>query len=183
MIRIRSGPENRASLLQVLKIRIETLADHEMVTRIHEQAFGGTAEARLVEEIRDGAVLSLVAEERGLVGHVLFSPLVLRREGETRAGVVSLAPLAVLPGHQRAGVGTALVHEAHERLVASGTAASVVLGDPAYYARFGYRPAAPMGLSGPYDEAGDAFMALELVTGALSGGPWIVEYPPAFDGV
>ena len=47
-----------------------------------------------------------------------------------------------------------------------GTAASIVLGDPACYARFGYRPALPLGLSGPYDGAGDAFMVHEFVSGA-----------------
>ena len=100
MIRIRGGTENRATLTGVREASFETVADHEMVAQIHEQAFGGTAEARLVEQIRYAA----------------------------------LAPLAVLPGQQYAGV---------------GTAASIVPGDPAYYARFGYRPAAPMAVTSP----------------------------------
>jgi len=134
------------------------------------------------------ALLSLVAEDEGpmvepVVGHLLFSTLVLRRGDVLLEGVVALAPLAVLPNHQRRGIGKALMRDAYGRLVAMGIRASVVLGDPAYYGRFGYRPALAMGLSGPYDAAGDAFMAAEFQPPALGGGPWQVEYPAAFDGV
>ena len=98
------------------------------------------------------ALLSLVAEDEGpmvepVVGHLLFSTLVLRRGDVLLEGVVALAPLAVLPNHQRRGIGKALMRDAYGRLVAMGIRASVVLGDPAYYGRFGYRPARAMGLS------------------------------------
>ena len=172
----------------MVQVRIETAADYEAVLRVNREAFGGPAEADLVEAIRPSALLSLVAEAEGpmveqVVGHVLFSTLVLRHGDMPLEGVVALAPLAVLPDHQRRGIGTALMREAYGHLVAMGIRASVVLGDPAYYGRFGYRPALAMGLSGPYDAAGDAFMAVEFLPHALGGGTWQVEYPPAFDGV
>ena len=170
------------------QIRIETGADHEAVLRVHREAFGGHAEADLVDALRPSALLSLVAEDEGpmaeqVVGHVLFSTLGLRQDDMLLEGVVALAPLAVLPNHQRRGIGTALMREAEGHLVAMGIGASIVLGDPAYYGRFGYRPALAMGLSGPYDAAGDAFMVVEFLPHALGGGPWRVEYPSAFDGV
>jgi putative acetyltransferase len=104
-------------------------------------AFGQAAEADLVEALaRDGdAVLELVAELDGRVaGHVLFSRLLVEGTG---GGVpaVALAPLAVEATARRRGVAAALVEEGHARLQEAGERLSVVLGEPAYYGRFGYR--------------------------------------------
>jgi len=164
-----------------MQIRNETIEDHSAIDQIHERAFGGQAEAALVRAIRPTALASLVAVvDDAPVGHVLFSPLPLRRGAESIAAA-ALAPLAVLPEHQRCGAGSALTRAGLERLESCPVV--IVLGDPAYYARFGFRPAAGFGVTGEYAGAGNAFMALELSAGALAGGGWQTQYPDAFHGV
>ena len=80
----------------------------------------------------------LVAERNGrIVGHILFSRLWVEHAG-VRFAAVALAPLAVDPAFQKTGVGSALVEAAHRALRAAGETLSVVVGDPAYYGRFGY---------------------------------------------
>ena len=164
-----------------MQIRNETPQDHSAADQINEIAFGGPDEAALVRALRSSALLSLVAVIDGVpAGHVLFSPLPLVR-GDERLAAAALAPLAVLPEFQRQGVGSALSRAGLERL--GDCPVVIVLGDPAYYGRFGFRAAAGFGVSGKYAGAGDAFMALELAPGALAGGEWRTDYPAAFDGV
>jgi putative acetyltransferase len=161
------------------KIRDESAADREAIREVNRRAFGGEAEARLVDRLRDDetVVASLVAVDSGIVvGHVLFSELPI----ETPGGVVpaaALAPLAVVPERQRQGIGSALVWRGLEACRARGRAAVVVLGHPGYYPRFGFAADLARSLRAPY--AGEAFMALELVPGSLAGGG-TVRYPDAF---
>jgi putative acetyltransferase len=140
-------------------VRAATPADHAAVADLVEAAFGRDAEAVLVDELRDEgyARIELVAVSGDdVVGHVLLSELVL----DGGAGLV-LGPLAVAPSTQRRGVGTALVRAALDRARADGWPVVVLLGDPAYYGRFGFRPARDLDITGPYGD-GDAFMALPL---------------------
>jgi putative acetyltransferase len=60
---------------------------------------------------------------------------------------------------------------------------AIVLGHPAYYPRFGFRPAAPLGIRWEHDAPEDAFMVMELEPGALAGKSGIVRYRPEFEGV
>jgi putative acetyltransferase len=153
-------------------IRDEEPGDAPAVRRVNETAFAGPAEADLVEALHAAAAvtLSLVAVDRGaIVGHILFSPVDLD-------GVVGLAPMAVAPARQGAGIGSALVRAGLERLAAAGVAAVVVVGHPSYYPRFGFQPAARFGLRWEHGHD-DAFFALELVPGALAGGG-VVRYRP-----
>lgn len=116
-------------------IRPETPADHAALDDLLTAAFGGPDEARLLRALRDDGdlSLSLVAEAAGcILGHVALSPLVAESPAQ------ALAPLAVLPAMQGMGIGTALVRQA---LAGAGGKAVVVLGDPAYYSRFGFCPA------------------------------------------
>ena len=164
-----------------MRIRKETPADHKSVEAIHDAAFKGPAEAGLVRALRPTALASLVAEVDGAIaGHVLFFPLPLLR-GDERMEAVGLAPLAVRPDSQRTGIGSALTRAGLERL--DGYPLVVVLGDPAYYGRFGFSPGSGLGLTSRYADAGDAFQALELIEGALKGGGWTTVYPAAFDAV
>lgn len=162
----------------ILIVREEMPADRNAISRLHHAAFRGNAEADLVEALhREGAVvLSLVAEEEGrIVGHILFS----RVEIETGNAVVpglALAPLAVEPERQRSGIGSRLVREAHEQLVAQGEGLVFVVGDPAYYQRFGFSVEAARTFETPYD--GAHIMALALNPGVPKRG--IVRYPMAF---
>jgi|RhiMethySRZTD1v2_1073278.scaffolds.fasta_scaffold1237232_2 putative acetyltransferase len=158
-----------------MKIRPEEEADRRAVQAINEVAFGGPAEADLVERLRAAGelVLSLVAIDDKPVGHVAFSRLALPG---LQARGSALAPLAVLPSHRRRGIGAALVKEALRRLAAAEEDFVLVLGDPAYYGRFGFSADAARSVSTPYD--GPHLQALAFSGGALPRGP--VQYAKAF---
>ncbi|MDQ7262809.1 GNAT family N-acetyltransferase [Paracoccus sp. PS-1] len=147
------------------RLRAEMAHDRAAVSDLLTRAFGGKDEARLVEALRaEGSLaLSLVAETEGtLVGHVALSPL------RAEAPALALAPLAVHPAVQSRGIGEALVRAA---LAAFDGHTIVVLGDPAYYGRFGFAPAE---LDSPY--AGPHLMALgpQLPAGSR------IAHAPAF---
>jgi putative acetyltransferase len=162
-------------------IRRETSPDAEPIRRVEEHAFGRGEEAALVHALRahGGLTLSLVAEEHGqVVGHVAFSKVTI----EARTGV-GLAPLAVLPKYQRRGFGSALVRRGLAECRAAGHDFAVVLGEPAYYGRFGFEPAAPHGVRCEFDAPEDAFMILALRPGALAGLAGVARYAPEFGAV
>lgn len=144
----------------MIAIRIAGPEDRAVIRRVEEAAFGRPDEADLVQALAEGedVVLELVAERDGrVVGHVLFSRLLV--EGEAGSfPAVALAPLAVVPREQGAGIGAALVGEGHVRLRAAGERLSVVLGDPAYYGRFGYAHDRAAGFESEW--RGDALQAI-----------------------
>ncbi|HEX7172182.1 MAG TPA: N-acetyltransferase [Candidatus Limnocylindria bacterium] len=148
-------------------IRPELPVDLDHIHELHRAAFSGPAEAELVDAIRSGPdfvpELSQVAvtADGSVLGHVLLSRIALRPEEEGRAkvDVLALAPLAVLPPHQGRGIGASLMEEALAIADARDEPMTVVLGSPAFYGRFGFVPALDMGITGPYDDAGDAFQA------------------------
>jgi len=163
----------------VVLIRREHPGDEAAVHRVNEDAFGGPDEAAIVEALRanGGVTLSLVAELDGtVIGHILFSPVSIDPAG----AAIGLAPMAVLPGHQRRGVGGSLVREGLELLRQAGHAAVVVLGHPEYYPRFGFVGASRFGLRCEFACPDEAFMAIELSPGALASRPGIVRYRPEF---
>jgi putative acetyltransferase len=165
-------------------IREEIADDYEAVRELNRTAFEGESVAQLVDRLRsDGAVVvSLVAvEENNIVGHILFSDLLIVT-GQADLHAVSLAPMAVAPQFQRQGIGTALVRQGLAVCRERGKSIVVVLGHPAYYPRFGFSAELAKSLRGPY--AGNAWMALELIPGALAGvrGTVSVRYSRAFDG-
>lgn len=158
-------------------IRDENPDDFEAVRRINNRAFGEspsqqTLEAKLVEQLRaDGDVLlSLLAVAarqavRQPVGHIPFSRLVVELSDHTTRRGAALAPMAVLPGYKRRGIGSALVREGLARCREMGVQVICVLGHPAYYPRFGFSRELGRAIESPY--AGEAFMALKLKPGAL----------------
>jgi len=159
-------------------IRPERVEDVEAIDVVHAAGFPTPAESRLVRLLRETGKLtvSLVAEDRGeVVGHVAFSP-VSASAGPEGAG---LAPVGVLPSHRRQGIAARLVEVGLATCRLAGYGWAVVLGDPSYYARFGFRPAREFGLSDEYG-GGDAFQAIELIpeTIPLDGG--LVRYAPEF---
>ncbi len=165
----------------MLTIRTEHEDDLASIRDVHSSAFPTDAEARLVDRLRAGgkAVVSLVAAMEGrIVGHILFSPVSLALEDAAGPGV-GLAPVAVSPPHQRQGIGSRLITAGIAACGQARSAFIVVLGEPAFYERFGFQPASKFGLSSQYD-AGDAFMALELVPGSLSRCAGLVRYGREF---
>lgn len=151
---------------------------------VHRLAFGRPDEARLVEALRRSAAfiseLSLVAivGER-VVGHVLFSRIVVGCAAASQPAL-ALAPMAVLPPHQRAGVGSALVRHGLAEARRLGHRVVVVVGHPEYYPRFGFVPAEPLGIRPPFAVAPGACMALELEPDALQGVRGELTYPAEF---
>jgi putative acetyltransferase len=165
----------------VNSIRSEEPRDRHAVRRINEAAFGGPAEANLVEALHrvGAAVVALVAERDGeVVGHILFSPVSV--DPATPKRLVGLAPMAVAPEFQRRGIGTLLVGEGLDRCRSAGAEAVVVLGHADYYPRFGFRPAGNFGLRCEYDVPPEVFMALELVPDSLRDVSGVVKYHQAF---
>ena len=155
--------------------------DRAAIRAMEERAFGQADEADLVERlVADGdVVLELVAERDGDVrGHVLFSRLRVVREGHD-VPAVALAPVAVHPKHQREGIGTELVREGHLRLMAEHETLCVVLGDPAYYGRFGYTHERAAAFESEYQC--DALQAIAFEPDAPADGRLV--YPRAFGGL
>ncbi|HEX2114063.1 MAG TPA: N-acetyltransferase [Alphaproteobacteria bacterium] len=161
------------------EIRPAVPADIAAIRTVERVAFGHDDEARLVDRLReDGdAVVELVATVGGgvVVGHVLFSHLPIWSDDKV-AHAAALAPLAVLPQHRRAGIGSALVKVGLAACAEQGLVGVVVVGDPGFYGRFGFSSASARYVRAPY--AGESFMALELTPGALRGGE--ARYPRAF---
>jgi putative acetyltransferase len=149
---------------------------------VHEAAFGRPDEAKLVARLRQEArpCVSLVAEAAGrVIGHVFFSSVTI--EGEGLGGLAGgLAPVGVLPGEQGRGAGDALIRAGIEASRALGWQLLFVLGNPAYYGRFGFVLAAPHGLHYESHAFDAAFQVQELSAGALARTRGWVRYHPAF---
>ena len=109
---------------------------------------GYQGEAELVQRLRDAGdlALSLVVEADGVIGHVAFSPVTI---SDGSCGWLGLAPLSVMPEWQGRGIGAALVAAGLARLKEQGANGCVVLGDPGYYGRFGFRHDPALAYSGP----------------------------------
>jgi putative acetyltransferase len=159
-----------------MEIRPERDLDHAAVDALIRAAMGET-EAGLVEQLRAGGdvAFALVATDAGeVVGHILFS----RMTAPFRA--LGLAPLCVMPGRQRRGIGTALVETGLRIAAGGGWEAVFVVGDPEYYRRFGFDPEAASGFdcrySGPYFMVHDLGAPLPARVGAVS-------YAPAFESL
>ncbi|MEX0810037.1 MAG: N-acetyltransferase [Dongiaceae bacterium] len=167
--------------MSAVAIRPERPDDRTAIRALLKAAFNGSDEADLVDRLRGdgGLAQTLVAiEGDAIVGHVAASPIAIETVvGRTAA---SLAPLAVAPAHQRRGIGAALTKALLARLAAAGTDLVFVLGDPAYYVRFGFHVDAAGEFWSPF--AGPAFMVRELAAGALDATRGSrLRYAPAFD--
>jgi putative acetyltransferase len=167
----------------MFEIRAEEDRDRERVHEIVATAFERRNEADLVENLRRSAdpTLSLVAQEEGrILGHVFFSPVEIEGAAETLR-VAGLAPLAVDPAHQGRGVGSALVRAGVAACPALGWQAVFLVGNPAYYSRFGFRLALPMGFTYGDPHMDAALQVMEGEAGVLSGVKGgRVRYHPAF---
>ncbi|MEH0936863.1 GNAT family N-acetyltransferase [Micromonospora psammae] len=165
--------------MTTLRLRPEGPADTGPVRRVLAAAFArpdGTTpgEVALVEELRGSEAwipeLAMVAEYGGeVVGYALLSRVRVKSDDVT-APAVALGPVAVAPHRQRVGHGTAAVQAVLDAATELGERLVVVLGDPAYYRRFGFAPADRMGLTSPWSGLGEPWQALVLPP-SVSGEP------------
>src|SRR5262245_18227528 len=142
-------------------IRKEAVADHPAIAEVNRRAFRGDNETKLIGDLRDGGFvrLSLVAEVEGeIVGHILFSHLPILTETAV-VEALALAPVAVLPSHQRRGIGTRLVDEGLSACREAGHQIVVVLGHSNFYPMFGFSAKLAAPLSSRFS-GGDSWMAL-----------------------
>ena len=157
-------------------IRLARDDDRAAIREVVSAAFGEPDEADLVDRLRaDGdALVELVADEDGeVVGHILYSPM----QSDPPASVAALAPVAVKPTVQRAGIGIALNRAGLAACREAGVELVIVLGHADYYPRFGFSAELAKRVHAPF--SGPSFMALELSPGVL-GAERIVRYAPGF---
>lgn len=163
-----------------LRIRDENTLDVPVIEALTEAAFrhaphrSGT-EQHIVNALRRAGqlTLSLVAEEGGvIVGHVAVSPVSVSDGARDWYG---LGPISVQPELQGRHIGASLMHAALDGLSARGAAGCVLVGEPAYYTRFGFR--CVLGLVYPGIPP-EYFMALSF-SGSVAQGT--VRYHAAFD--
>ncbi|MBS7781463.1 N-acetyltransferase [Acidovorax sp. CCYZU-2555] len=160
-------------------VRSETPSDHAAIEAVTQAAFLAAPhtdhnEQYIVAALRAAGALtlSLVAEmNAAVIAHVAVSPVHISDGTE---GWFGLGPISVMPALQGRGIGSSLMHEALQRLAAQGASGCVVLGDPAYYRRFGFDN--DPGLILPQVPA-EYFMALPFETRRPRG---VVTYHPAF---
>jgi putative acetyltransferase len=162
------------------ELRLERPGDEAAIAALTQAAFRDAehsdgSEAAIVARLRlDGDLaLSLVAEDSGgrIVGHAAFSPVTVS-DGST--GWYGLGPVSVLPARQREGIGSALIREGLARLRPLGARGCVVLGDPVYYARFGFAHDPALAYPGPPPR----YFQRIVVSGPASMGE--VRYARAF---
>ncbi|WMJ69634.1 N-acetyltransferase [Stenotrophomonas sp. 24(2023)] len=134
-------------------IRPETPADIAGIHALTAAAFANAEHSSHTEQYivdalraRGELTLSLLAERDGLVaGHVAVSPVTLSND---HPGWYGLGPISVAPALQGQGIGSALMQAALAALQSRGARGCVLLGDPDYYRRFGFRAEAGLVLPG-----------------------------------
>jgi putative acetyltransferase len=155
-------------------VRRERREDEAAVAAVTTAAFRAEdgaepVETRLLGELRASAAwipaLSLVAEHDGAVaGHVVCT-----RGDVDGAAALGLGPISVSPRLQRAGIGSALMHAVLAAAEARDEPLVCLLGDPGYYARFGFVAASELGIAAPDPAWGAYFQARALATAPRRG--------------
>lgn len=161
-------------------IRPETPADYRAVEALTREAFWnvyrpGCLEHYLVHRYRGrkGFVpeLDLVLEMGGqLVGHIMYVHAAIHSDSGPLLPVMTFGPISILPEYQRRGLGKALLEDSLARAAALGAKAVCIEGNPAFYGKSGFVPAAGTGIR--YNDEPDAppyFLLKELVPGYLQG--------------
>ena len=173
-----------------LIIRPETPADYHAAEHVTQKAFWnlhnpGCNEHYLVHKLRTDPAylpeLSRVAELDGaVVGTIMYSRAHVVA-GDVTRDVLIFGPLAVDPAFQKTGIGAQLMQTTFQLARDAGHKAIIIFGEPGYYPRFGFVPCDRFGITTADGQNFDAFMALELVPGALAGVHGAFHYAPVFE--
>jgi putative acetyltransferase len=163
-----------------VRVREEDPTDSEIaaIREVNERAFGQDQEADIVDALRanGGFLHSLVATgDEHMVGHITYSPASI----DNLRGA-ALGPIAVLPEHQRKGVGSQLIQAGNTRLRDEQCPFIIVVGDPQFYSRFGFERAGFYGMSLEWNLPDDVFMVLILDEGRMRGVSGLVKYRHEF---
>ncbi|WP_419238920.1 GNAT family N-acetyltransferase [Photobacterium leiognathi subsp. mandapamensis] len=153
---------------------IETLTYNAFKDHPHHEPGAEPTEHLIVNRLRDAnaLTLSLVAEVNNqVVGHIAFSPVLINGEATNWYG---LAPVSVLPEHQNKGIGKSLINQGLAQLKERGAEGFVLLGEPEYYGRFGFKAQPELTLTGVPAEY---FLALPIKDSIPAGE---VNYHAAF---
>jgi putative acetyltransferase len=163
----------------LVEVREERPGDVAAVREVNNLAFGQDQEGNIVDALRSngGALLSLVATLDGrVVGHIMYSPLSVGGEITGAA----LGPMAVVPEHQRQGIGSKLVEAGNRKLKDTGCPFIIVVGHANYYPRFGFRPASTQGIKCEWEVPDDVFMLLVLDQAKMQGVSGLAKYRHEF---
>jgi putative acetyltransferase len=168
-------------------IRDEEDGDEAAIRAVLDAAFESPVESGLVDALRAACPqrLSLAAltDDEEVVGCILFTPVVIDGVHGAIEGY-GLAPMAVHPSAQRAGIGSALVRAGLDRLDRLGCPFVVVVGHAEYYPRFGFERASTYGVRCQWDGVPDeAFMIRVHDASLTSRLPGVARYRPEFDAV
>ncbi|MBN8435078.1 N-acetyltransferase [Priestia flexa] len=155
-----------------------------MELAFQDEKFSDQTEHRLVHCLRESTEwieeLSLVYELHGeIVGHVLLTKAYI---GTERAETLALAPVSVLPAHQKKGIGTQLINKSLDVAARLRFGSVIVLGHQAYYPKFGFVKASAHGIKAPFEIADELFMVKELRPHDLDHVSGVVEYSSCFGG-
>lgn len=172
---------------QQIILRQEQSRDFEEVFTVHSQAFGSENEARLVNNLRNNlkvflpelSIVALLNDK--IVGHILFTRIVIDKNGHDAAESLALAPVAVAPAYQKMGIGSKLINKGLEVAAQTGFRSVIVLGHENYYPKFGFLPAEKWDIKAPFDVPSNVFMAIELVKDGLKNISGTVVYPREFE--
>ena len=172
-----------------LVIRQEDSDDFKEVFEVNQIAFGRDNEAKLVEALRNNKEifvpgLSIIATKNNkIVGHILFTKIIIQDDNGRVNESLALAPMAVLPTNQKSGIGGQLIKEGIRVAKEAGFKSVIVLGHRHFYPKFGFEPSVKWNIKAPFDVPSAAFMAIELVEGGLKGISGTVVYPKEFEAV
>lgn len=171
----QSKPQDLKSIVAVVKESFKTAQhtdgnEHHLVQKLHHSK-------NFIPK------LSLKAEiDHNIVGYVLFSQVFIENKNTTPTQSLALAPVAVLPQYQNQGIGKKLIESGHKIAKDLGYTSSIVLGDPNYYHKFGYKTSTHYKIESPFDVAEEFFMVKELVAGGLKNVFGVVVYGEEFLG-
>jgi putative acetyltransferase len=164
-----------------VEIRREVLGEALLVHQVNELAFGGSAEADIIDRLRQTCpdfISSVAVVDGRIVGHILFTPAWLESPHGQVNGM-GLAPLAVLPEYQNQGVGGKLTQAGLLEMQEAGWPFVIVLGHPGYYPRFGFELAAKYSIRCEYNDVPEeAFMITVFDQNVLHPEGAVAHYRP-----